>query len=34
MKPFECVGTTTELRTAYAKRNASYGDLPFIVPTA
>lgn len=34
MKPFECVGTIAELRTAYHTRNKSYGELPFLVPTA
>lgn len=32
MKPFECVGTTDELRVAYHKRRPGYGALPFTVP--
>lgn len=32
MKPFECVGTVEELRTAYAHRQPDYAALPFPVP--
>ena len=32
MKPFECVGSTDELRTAYHHRQPEYASLPFIVP--
>lgn len=34
MKPFECIGEISELREAYAKRDKSYGELPFEVPSA
>ena len=32
MKPFECVGSIDELRTAYHHRQPEYASLPFIVP--
>lgn len=32
MKPFECVGSVDELRTAYHHRQPEYGSLPFVVP--
>ena len=32
MKPFECVGSTAELRAAYHHRLPGYGELPFAVP--
>ena len=31
-KPFECVGSIDELRTAYHHRQPDYGKLPFDVP--
>ncbi len=32
MKPFECIASISELRTAYANRLPGYGALPFEVP--
>lgn len=33
MKPFECIGSLDELRTAYHHRQSDYSALPFPVPT-
>lgn len=32
MKPFECIGSIEELRTAYHLRQPGYSELPFAVP--
>lgn len=32
MKPFECIGSIEELRTAYHLRQPGFGELPFVVP--